>query len=264
MNFKNHEDIIRESYVLYHKENPTSIDDVFKIHIENEKFDESYFIRTILLLIHQKGVVKKIDGGKTIEESIGMRVELNNIYKNCYIENITKVLFGDVITNMFLSQEGELFNYEGSMDMYASVFEEYRKTNSMKIKKYINSMYGVLMSKSPDSYLLPIISPRSIVLKLNNFLLRVEQEFGGHHVYTDSDSIYFCRFHEISTRFSAFVDEYISNHVDYKYLSYSIDGYPNGSIFTGKKKFIINGYRVKGIKVITDENSQYGKLLNPM
>lgn len=253
----NEQDILQQSYALYQKNKPKSINDVFNINLCESNFEKKFFTRTLLLLLHQCGKIEKIQCDFGHYAPVKFKILLNEKYKNSFIEDITEVSFDNIIPRLFLSHNTELFNYIGSMDMYRSVFEEYELNKNYIIKEYINSMYGVMMSKS--ELILPIVTPKQISLRMNYLMKSIIDEFSGHYVYVDTDTVYFCRFAEISKRFENHIQQFTEKD-NYRHLKYTLTHHEQGSIFLNNKKFIIYGDRVKGIKVIKNDSVTYGKI----
>ena len=253
-------ELIERARLIFDKNTPKNLKDLFLIDYDYDNLEENFFIRTMLLLLFHGKPLIDIDVDTKENDSVSAIVKLNEDYEKVYIENLTQISFGSIIPTIMMGLDGELFNYSGSMYMWRELCSDYRINKDIEVREYINMMFGMLYSKQPGRLLKPIHKIGLVVSRMNSIMNKVRDNFAGHYVYIDTDTVYFCRFAEIEDRFHKFLGNLIENDI-YRYVYYNKTIHVDGSIFLSKKKFVINGNQVKGLKVIRDDETVNGSVL---
>lgn len=158
----------------------------------------------------------------------GAKVWLNEDYRNSAISNLKIVEF-ELTYPKIIANIAET-NLEKFNEVYSKVIDHYLENKEYTTKKYINSTYGCLQNPnstifSNNIHLVPI--------HLNHMLTRILNEFKGHIIYIDTNSIFFRNFEEIEERFKNYFDSI--NKYD---LTYTIES-SNFGYFSNKKKYMI-------------------------
>ena len=177
-------------------------------------------------------------------------VELNEYYKDEMNQNITKLCFDNLYPSILykcLKQESRN-NYFSRV--FIAIYEMYYTDKTQMdslyrthIKNWLNQAYGVLSSYDICLSFSLFNSQKSLILK------RIFNEFKGHTIYFDTDTIYFHHFNEIKDRFSGYID-ILNKKVEFlKYDTEEIELF----YITAKKKYIEmnnkDSVKFKGIKL---------------
>lgn len=249
MESKKENSLLIEANKIYKDNLLDSLSDVFEIELDSSYSDNKiYRIRTMILMLVHKGyyTVNIKEYNEDDEYFKGGYVDLNENLENEFIENVTEFTFKGFYTSLFISLQHEITNIEGFKDMYSSLYEEYKKSKNVEIKKYINRTYGMMANK----YVLDMVDFNSIKAVINlarHLLIKIKKEFIGHIIYVDTDCFYIARYHEIEKRFLETINKYTEKHN----LEYDITHHKLG-MFRAKKKFLIidsdKNYHLKGIR----------------
>jgi|GEM_PF-3970618 len=252
------QNLLSKSFELYDNNDINSLSDIFKIDIDLDLIEE-FYIRTCILSYYKYGRVDTVDTVDTIVHSTslgGGLVELNHQFSEKIIENVVSVSFNSLYPSTLLNIEEEFSNIVGLNRIYEDVFLEYTRckrdgeSDSKIYIKYINSMYGILGSRDPKSYIKCNFDISRISRKSSYLMSKLKREFEGHYIYIDTDTIYFYKFNEIEERLIGKLQEISSEN---KYLSYDITEY-NKAIFMKKKKYLLFPEEIdlisKGLRIV--------------
>jgi DNA polymerase elongation subunit (family B) len=243
-----------------HKVN--SIEEVFKIPLgENVSMQEKYFVRTGLLSLY-KNREMTFDSSLEARQSDtfhGGLIELNKQFTNKVIENVVSITFTGFYPSLIINHKAEISTMIGHAEIYEEVYNTYKNASSEQkkdqaykdIKEYVNVTFGILANNKPGRLIRSAIDMVSIPRKGRMIIQALLNEFEGHYIYADTDSVYFSRYNEIEDRLQEHLDRVLKKN---KYFGVEIEKYDMG-LFIAKKRYLLideHGNRIyKGLKVIS-------------
>lgn len=241
--------------------NFNSLSEIFEYSFNSEmehisKLSEVYYLRTLLLINFLEGSLIIDDNLKKEKVSSfkGGLTVLNEKLKNKVINGITELTLDNFYPSLILGKNQELSNLRGHRKALEESFLFYTQSNLdpdsevvQAAKQYLNFTFGMLGSNK--NFITPRINPKTIANKGRMVMRQLTNEFEGHAIYTDTDSIYFCRYSEIQDR----LDDYLKKlHQKNPYYQFTFNSHQSG-IFLGKKKFLLmkGEYNSKGLRIVT-------------
>lgn len=178
-------------------------------------------------------------------------------FANVWFNDITAVSIINAYPTAFLQlsphpDECSLSNFvevfEFLMNFRKVLKETFHKELCYEIKMFVNMTYGLMNHKNSVLNFL-FLERNSIVKRVRMTLYKIMQEFEGHWIYADIDTIMFRNFDEIECRFK----EYIQNDVILKRYSFDIERNNSGMFITDTKYILkdsIGAMHFHGIKVL--------------
>jgi hypothetical protein len=217
---------------------------------ENKLEEFSIKTKRIYDSLNREFILKDIP--KNQEKFTGFKVWINPQYTGSVVTNITKVEMNQLIPTMIpklirtnLSGFNEVYSL--LLDMWVGGFRDSR------LKEYLNMSWGCLGNPNSIIYSNNI---QNIINKINSLLRSIQEEFIGHIIYIDVDTIYFRNFEEIEKKFLLFWKK-----INKYGLTWEGDSIKFG-IFMGLKKYIIHTddslIKIKGISLYNEEGLNRG------
>ena len=248
-------ELLVKAFRLYNQNSFQNLIDIFKIDLEDLHRVEKFYIQTCLLLYKKHNSVEKIPINNVKQQKYGGGyVDLNIRYKNAIIENVVEVNLYSIYLIIMMNMDAEVSNYHGFTDMLKCLYIEYKNMSAcdkdlglgINPKEYINSVYGMISASinHKDSYIKANIDMSRVPMKVRMIMSKVKNDFPGHYVYIDTDSIYLARYEEIEFRLEEYLNKLMTK---YDPLYISVDIHESG-LFFEKKKYII--FKKGGIKEI--------------
>ena len=177
----------------------------------------------------------------------GSVIELNDYYRDKVLNDVSKIEYNNMYPAIIYDWldkykvKSDFFDFPRIFKLVFSAYKEILYEERLPIMRgWINWCYGVI-----TSYNLCDKTPINIIKQVQK---DIYENFKGHAVYYDADTIYFHHFNEIIGRFSQYN---IELQKKYKYLTYGISEITHFYI-TAKKKYIeMSGeIKVKGLKTV--------------
>jgi hypothetical protein len=197
-------------------------------------FNQHYWFYMLFLISkHLNLEIKEIEY-ENVEAGSAL-IELNEYYENVMNEKVTKLSFGSLYPSVLYKCLYRLNKNDYFSKVFRYIYEIYRTDKkelsqeaNLVIKYWLNYTYGIILRYNLCDCVTFFNSQKSIVCK------GILNEFKGHIIYFDCDTVYFHNFNEISTRFNNHINK-LNEKVTF--LSYDIIEMDLFYI-TGKRKYI--------------------------
>lgn len=237
----------------YISENPEIID--YNPNADLKK-NENYlmvneWLTLTLAILMLDGTSLRINTGERPENLLyGSHIDINERESNIWHTNLSSISFFSFYPSiLYHIVDDYRFNISGFNTVYKRMYElRINKKGLSQVayhlnKVWLNMAYGVLASGTrlhsiERNIIKDVTTKGSLIMK------KLQNEFIGHFIYADTDTIYYKHFNEIENRLVKIIKKY-------PYLRYEIN--QHSGIFMRKKSYILqdtdSSLSIKGIKI---------------
>lgn len=188
---------------------------VYLSSVSNHAYGQSdwevMYLCTHLIFFGRLPEMKTTEIPNPLGNFIGSKVHLNERYIGNVITNLTEVTFEQYFPRLIIScaiGKEKYVSHENIFDVMDFMLrankdlkEDGREEERKLIKKWINRVYGMLMSDKKGGITANFPLAQMVSARGSMHLARIIGEFSNHVVYVDTDAVIFRHFNEISDRF---------------------------------------------------------------